>query len=146
MSHLTRERISLDALLAAVASPTCGGTCVFLGTVRNGPDEHGVTAIEYSAYEEMVEAEFARLLADAGTRWPDARIAVRHRLGTIAAGEASIGIVAAAPHRAQAFDACRFVIEEVKKRVPVWKKEMRVDGTEVWVDPSGRPTAKPSHV
>jgi len=146
MSHLTRERISLDALLAAVASPTCGGTCVFLGTVRNGPDEHGVTAIEYSAYEEMVEAEFARLLADAGTRWPDARIAVRHRLGTIAAGEASIGIAAAAPHRAQAFDACRFVIEEVKKRVPVWKKEMRVDGTEVWVDPSGRPTAKPSHV
>ena len=146
MSHLTRERISLDALLAAVASPTCGGTCVFLGTVRNGPDEHGVTAIEYSAYKEMVEAEFARLLADAGTRWPDARIAVRHRLGTIAAGEASIGIAAAAPHRAQAFDACRFVIEEVKKRVPVWKKEMRVDGTEVWVDPSGRPTAKPSHV
>lgn len=146
MSHLTRERISLDALLAAVASPTCGGTCVFLGTVRNGPDEHGVTAIEYSAYEEMVEAEFGRLLADAGTRWPDARIAVRHRLGTIAAGEASIGIAAAAPHRAQAFDACRFVIEEVKKRVPVWKKEMRVDGTEVWVDPSGRPTAKPSHV
>jgi len=146
MSHLTRERISLDALLAAVASPTCGGTCVFLGTVRNSPDEHGVTAIEYSAYEEMVEAEFARLLADAGTRWPDARIAVRHRLGTIAAGEASIGIAAAAPHRAQAFDACRFVIEEVKKRVPVWKKEMRVDGTEVWVDPSGRPTAKPSHV
>jgi len=146
MSHLTRERISLDALLAAVASPTCGGTCVFLGTVRNSPDEHGVTAIEYSAYEEMVEAEFGRLLADAGTRWPDARIAVRHRLGTIAAGEASIGIAAAAPHRAQAFDACRFVIEEVKKRVPVWKKEMRVDGTEVWVDPSGRPTAKPSHV
>ncbi|PYO81611.1 MAG: hypothetical protein DMD65_11735 [Gemmatimonadetes bacterium] len=146
MSHLTRERISLDALLAAVASPGCGGTCIFLGTVRNGPDEHGVTAIEYSAYEEMVETEFARLLADAGTRWPDARIAVRHRLGTIAAGEASIGIAAAAPHRAQAFDACRFVIEEVKKRVPVWKKEMRVDGTEVWVDPSGRPTAKPSHV
>ena len=113
---------------------------------RSSPDEHGVTAIEFSAYEEMVEAEFGRLLADAGTRWPDARIAVRHRLGTIAAGEASIGIAAAAPHRAQAFDACRFVIEEVKKRVPVWKKEMRVDGTEVWVDPSGRPTAKPSHV
>src|SRR5436309_14285110 len=146
MSYVTRSPISLDLLVAEVSSPTCGGTCVFLGTVRNGPDEHGVTAIEYSAYEEMVEAEFARLLADAGTRWPDARIAVRHRLGTIAAGEASIGIAAAPPPPAQAFDACRFVIEEVKKRVPVWKKEMRVDGTEVWVDPSGRPTAKPSHV
>jgi len=119
---------------------------VFLGTVRNGPDEQGVTAIEYSAYEEMVEAEFARLLTDARARWPEARIAVRHRLGTIPVGEASIAIAAAAPHRAQAFEACRYVIEEVKRRVPVWKKELRVDGSEVWVDPSGRPTARPSHV
>jgi len=69
---------------------------------------------------------------------------VRHRLGTIPAGEASIAIVSAAPHRAQAFDACRFVIEEVKRRIPVWKKELRVDGTEVWVDPSGHPTVRPS--
>jgi len=119
---------------------------VFLGTVRNGPDEQGVTAIEYSAYEEMVEAEFVRLLTDARARWPEARIAVRHRLGTIPVGEASIAIAAAAPHRARAFEACRYVIEEVKRRVPVWKKELRVDGSEVWVDPSGRPTARPSHV
>ena len=146
MTYLTRIPISLDALVADVASPACGGTCVFLGTVRDGPDEHGVTAIEYSAYEEMVEAELGRLLADARGRWPEARIAVRHRLGTIPVGEASIAIAAAAPHRAQAFEACRYVIEEVKRRVPVWKKELRVDGTEVWVDPSGRPTAKPSHV
>jgi len=146
MTFLTREPISLDALLAEVSSPACGGTCVFLGTVRDGPEEHGVTAIEYSAYEEMVEAEFGRLLADARTRWPEARLAVRHRLGRIPAGEASIAIAAAAPHRTQAFEACRFVIEEVKRRIPVWKKELRVDGTEVWVDPSGRPTAKPSHV
>src|SRR5207245_5257902 len=146
MSYLTRARISVDQLLAEVASPARGGTCIFLGTVRNGPAEGGVTAIEYSAYEEMVDAEFGHLLADARTRWPEAGIAVRHRLRTIAPAGASIGIAAAAPHRAQAFDACRFVIEEVKKRVPVWKKEMRVDGTEVWVDPSGRPTAKPSHV
>src|SRR6266513_2731435 len=75
MSYLTRSPISLDALLAEVSSPACGGTCVFLGTVRNGPDEHGVTAIEYSAYEEMVEAEFGRLLADARGRWPEARTA-----------------------------------------------------------------------
>jgi len=146
MRYLTRSPISVDVLLAEVSSSACGGTCLFLGTVRNGPDEQGVTAIEYSAYEEMVEAEFGRLLADARGRWPEARIAVRHRLGTIPVGEASIAIAAAAPHRAQAFEACRYVIEEVKRRVPVWKKELRVDGTEVWVDPSGRPTAKPSHV
>jgi molybdopterin synthase catalytic subunit len=146
MTYLTRDALSVDRLMAEVARPVHGGTCVFLGTVRNGPDEHGVTAIEYSAYEEMVEAEFGRLLADARGRWPEARIAVRHRLGTIPVGEASIAIVAAAPHRAQAFEACRYVIEEVKRRVPVWKKELRVDGSEVWVDPSGRPTARPSHV
>src|SRR6266700_4448567 len=146
MSYLTRAAISIDDLLAEVSSPACGGTCVFLGTVRDGPDEHGVTAIEYSAYEEMVEAEFVRLLTDARARWPDARIAVRHRLGTIPVGEASIAIAAAAPHRAQAFEACRYVIEEVKRRVPIWKKELRVDGSEVWVDPSGRPTGRPSHV
>lgn len=146
MTHFTPEPLSLERLVAEVSSPACGGTCVFLGTVRNGPAEGGVTAIEYSAYEAMVDAEFGRLLADAGGRWPDVRIAVRHRLGTIPVGEASIAIAAAAPHRAQAFDACRFVIEEVKRRIPVWKKELRVDGSEVWVDPSGRPTAKPSHV
>src|SRR5256885_5285409 len=120
MSYLTRSPISLDALLAEVSSPACGGTCLFLGTVRDGPDEHGVTAIEYSAYEAMVEAEFGRLVADARDRWPEARIAVRHRLGTISVGEASIVIAAAAPHRPQAFDACRYVIEEVKRRIPVW--------------------------
>lgn len=144
MTVLIREPIPVDALLAEVSSAERGGTCLFLGTVRNGPEEHGVTAIEYSAYEQMVEAEFGRLLADAAARWPEARIAVRHRLGTIPVGAASIAIAAAAPHRAQAFEACRFVIEEVKRRIPVWKKELRVDGTEVWVDPSGRPTVRPA--
>ena len=142
-TYLIRTPISLDTLLAEVSSAACGGTCVFLGTVRNGPEEQGVTAIEYSAYEEMVEAEFGRLLADAGSRWPEARIAVRHRLGVIPSGEASIAIAAAAPHRAEAFAACRFVIEEVKRRIPVWKKELRLDGTETWVDPSGHPTSQP---
>ena len=146
MTYLPRDPLSIDQLVAQVSARACGGTCVFLGTVRDGAEEDGVTAIEYSAYEEMVEAEFGQLVAHAAERWPDARIAVRHRLGTIPTGEASIGIAAAAPHRAEAFDACRFVIEEVKRRIPVWKKELRLDGTEVWVDPSGRPTSKPSHV
>lgn len=144
MTYLTRRPLSIDQLVAQVSSPACGGTCVFLGTVRNGPEETGVTAIEYSAYEEMVEAEFGRLVADAATRWPGARIAVQHRLGTIPVGEASIGIAAAAPHRAAAFEVCRFVIEEVKRRIPVWKKELREDGTAVWVDLSGHPTVRPS--
>jgi molybdopterin synthase catalytic subunit len=143
MTFLTKDPIVLDDMLGQVSSSACGGTCVFLGTVRNGPEEHGVTAIEYSAYAEMVEAELGRITADVRARWPAARVAVRHRLGRIPAGEASIVIVAAAPHRAQAFEACRHVIEEVKRRVPVWKKELRADGSEVWVDPSGRPTTRP---
>src|SRR5437762_13639078 len=108
MSYVTRSPISLDLLVAEVSSPACGGTCVFLGTVRNGPDEQGVTAIEYSAYEEMVEAEFARLLSDARARCPDARSAARHRLGTIPVGEASFASAAAAPRRAQAFARARY--------------------------------------
>lgn len=136
MSHLTRAAISLDPLLAEVMSPGCGGTCVFLGTVRTGADEP-VAGIEYSGYEEMVEAEFGRIESEVRERWPDARSAVRHRLGLIPAGEASIAIVAAAPHRAEAFAACRYVIEAVKQRLPVWKKEHRGDGSTVWMDRSG---------
>src|SRR5438045_9093460 len=109
-TYLTRTRISIDALLAEVSSAACGGTCLFLGTVRSGPEEQGVTAIEYSAYEAMVEAEFGRLLADADARWPEARIAVRHRLGAIPCGALSIDVAAAAPHRYVTFGACRILL------------------------------------
>ncbi len=136
---LTREPISPAALLAEVAAPECGGTCLFLGTVRDGPEDGGVTAIEYSAYDAMAAAELDRIRAEAMKRWPQARLAVRHRLGLVATEEASIGIAAAAPHRDDAFAVCRYVIEEVKRRLPVWKKELRADGTTLWVDPQGRP-------
>lgn len=136
---LTRDPISPAALLAEVASPKCGGTCLFLGTVRDGPEDGGVTGIEYSAYEPMAVAELDRIRAEAVKRWPGARIAVRHRLGLVATEDASIGIAVAAPHREAAFAACRYVIEAVKQRLPVWKKELRADGTMLWVDPQGRP-------
>ena len=136
---LTRDPISPAALLAEVASPECGGTCLFLGTVRDGPEDGGVTGIEYSAYEPMAVAELDRIRAESIKRWPGARIAVRHRLGLVATEDASIGIAVAAPHREAAFAACRYVIEAVKQRLPVWKKELRADGTMLWVDPQGRP-------
>ena len=141
MGVLTRDPISLDTLLAEVAAPAHGGTCVFLGTVRSGPDEGGVTAIEYSGYEEMVEAEVARILAEVRERWPDTRPALRHRLGLVPLGAASVALVVGAPHRAQAFDACRYLIDAIKRRVPIWKRELLQDGTATWVDPSGRATA-----
>jgi len=138
MMHLTRHRLAVDDLLAEVQSPERGGTCVFLGTVRTDDD---VRAIDYSAYEAMALEEAERILGEALARWPEARVMLQHRLGVIPAGEASIAIAAAAPHRDQAFTACRYVIEEVKKRLPIWKKEMHADGTATWVDPSGKQIA-----
>ena len=139
MTYLTRNPIAAGDLIAEVAAPHCGGTCLFLGTVRDAPSDGGVTGIEYSAYEAMAVAEFDRILAEVRRRWPDARLAVRHRLGLVPTEEASIAIAAAAPHRAEAFDACRYVIDQVKNRLPIWKKELHVDGTALWVDPEGRP-------
>jgi molybdopterin synthase catalytic subunit len=139
MTHLTRGPIALDQLLQEVSGPERGGTCVFLGTVRDAPGDGGVTGIEYSGYEAMADAEFDRILVEARARWPESRIAVRHRLGLVETEEASIAIAAAAPHRTDAFDACRYVIEAVKQRLPVWKKELRADGSALWVDPQGRP-------
>jgi len=141
VTHLTPNRIVLDLLLAEVQSPERGGTCVFMGTVRNGPEESGVTEIEYSAYDAMAEAEIELMLGETEAQWPGVRVGLRHRVGRVPVGEASIAIVAAAPHRSEAFAACRHVIEEVKRRLPMWKKEYRIDGTAAWVDPSGKPVA-----
>jgi len=131
MMQLTHHRLEVADLLAEVQSPERGGTCVFLGTVRN---DAGVTSIDYSAYESMAVEEIERILAEARERWPRSRVMLQHRLGVIPVGEASIAIAAAAPHRDEAFAACRYAIEEVKKRLPVWKKELRGDGSEQWVE------------
>jgi len=131
MMYITRHPLEVTDLLAEVCSPERGGTCVFVGTVRKEGD---VTGIDYSAYESMAIAESERIVGHAQAQWPDARVMLQHRLGVIPVGEASIAIAAAAPHREEAFAACRFVIEEVKKRLPVWKKELRGDGSEKWVE------------
>jgi molybdopterin synthase catalytic subunit len=133
MNYLTRNPISVDSLLIAVQGTERGGTSVFLGTVRADED---VTGIDYSAYDDMANAESDRILAEAQARWSGVRVTLQHRLGLVPVGEASIGIAAAAPHRDEAFAACRYVIEEVKKRLPVWKKELHADGTRTWVDSS----------
>lgn len=146
VTRLVTGPLAIDHLLAEVAAPHCGGMSTFLGTVRSGPEEAahgGVTGIEYSAYEAMADAEFERIVSEAHARWPGARVAVRHRLGLVPVGEASIAIAVAAPHRAGAFDACRYVIEQVKRRVPIWKRERHADGTAMWVDPDGRPAEAP---
>jgi len=134
---LTHDPLDIAALLAEVASEGRGATTLFLGTVRRSADDGDVVGIEYSGYDAMAEAELDRIVADARSQWPDARIALRHRLGYVATGEVSVAIAVAAPHRSTAFDACRFVIDQTKERVPVWKKERLAAGTERWVGPHG---------
>ncbi len=144
--YLTHTPIDVTALLASVAADGCGASVLFLGTVRRSAEDGDVTAIEYSAYADMAKAEFDRIVNEAAGRWPGARIALRHRLGLIPLGEASIAIAVACPHRAEAYDVSRYIIEETKKRVPIWKKERHDSGEERWVKPAERvhPVSPPS--
>jgi molybdopterin synthase catalytic subunit len=131
---ITQDPITVAPLVAETAAAARGATCVFLGTVRDGPEDRGVLEIEYAGYEAMIEAEFATILAEVRDRWPLVCVAARHRLGPVPLGAASVGIVVAAPHRDEAFAACRYVIEAVKARLPIWKKERRPAGA-MWVTP-----------
>jgi len=131
---LTDQPLDPAHLLAEVASTGCGASILFLGAVRTSPEDGEIEGIEYSAYPEMAEGEFGRIVAEARQRWPQAQVSLRHRTGYIATGEASIAIAVAAPHRAEAYDCSRYLIEETKKRVPVWKKERLASGAARWVN------------
>ena len=133
MPFLTDRPLDASALIAEVSADGCGAVILFLGTVRRSPEDGDVVGIEYSAYPDMAEAEFGRITSEAVVRWPKARIALRHRTGYIPTGEASIAIAVAAPHRAEAYECSRFVIEETKVRVPIWKKERLSAGDARWV-------------
>ena len=135
MTFLTGEPIDLAPLLAGVQSPARGGLSLFLGQVRDHHGGRSVVRLDYSAYGPMAEAECARILAETEQRW-DVAVALRHRIGSLAIGDTAVAVVVAAAHRADAFDACRHVIEEVKHRVPIWKREYYADGTVTWVDPT----------
>ena len=124
------------ALLAEVSSTANGAAVLFVGTVREVNDGRAVSGIQYRSYAAMAERELAAIVAEAATRFGVPHLVCEHRVGTLALGEASIVIAAAHPHRAAAFEAARFVIEEAKRRVPIWKLEHYTDGTREWVDPT----------
>lgn len=140
MGYLASTPIDVAALLAAVAAPERGGTACFVGTVRDHHRGRAVVKLEYSAYEPMAEAECDRIVAEAARRWP-VRIAVRHRIGALTVGDVAIAAVASSAHREPAFEACRYLVEEIKRRVPIWKRECYADGTVEWVDPTRSATA-----
>jgi len=138
---LGRAPIDVAALKRAVADPCAGGSVTFVGTTRNENAGRGVIRLEYEAYEPMALSEMRKLAEEAGRRWKITRIAIGHRIGTVEIGEASVAIAVSAPHREEAFAACRFAIDQLKQIVPIWKKEY-FEGGEVWV---GCQTSHPPH-
>jgi molybdopterin synthase catalytic subunit len=136
MAYLVSDPIDAVALLALVQSPERGGIACFLGTVRNHHGGREVLRLEYSAYAPMAEAECGRIVTEAESRW-DVAVALRHRVGELEIGDTAVAIAAASAHRDEAFLACRYIIEEVKRRVPIWKREVFADGTLEWVGAGG---------
>jgi molybdopterin synthase catalytic subunit len=135
MTFLQDAPIDSERLIAQVAASDHGAVVTFAGNVRNIHAGRGVVSLAYSAYRPMAEAVCTAIVAEAGERWP-VTIALVHRLGEIAVGETAVVVAAASAHRDAAFAACRWVIDQVKERVPIWKRERYADGTELWVDPT----------
>ncbi|HEX2250771.1 MAG TPA: molybdenum cofactor biosynthesis protein MoaE [Gemmatimonadales bacterium] len=131
--YLTSDPLELATLVGQVQSASRGAIACFLGTVRDHNGGRAVLQLDYSAYEPMAEAECARIQVEAERRW-ECAVALQHRTGTVRVGEAAVVVAAASAHRDEAFAACRFVIEEIKRRVPIWKREVFVDGTMEWVE------------
>jgi molybdopterin synthase catalytic subunit len=122
------------ALLDEVANHHNGASILFVGTVREVNEGERVSGLDYSAYRGMAESELASIAAEAAKRWGTKDIVVEHRVGTLELGDASVVIAVAHAHRGEAYDASRYIIEELKKRLPIWKKEHYVDGRSEWVE------------
>jgi len=122
------------ALVDLVSDPTAGAVVSFLGTVRNhAPGKSGVSHLVYEAYLELVEAKVSELVAEARSRWPLIAVAVEHRIGRVDVGGVSVAVVVSSAHRADAFEAARFLIDELKARAPIWKQEHWAGGSE-WIE------------
>jgi molybdopterin synthase catalytic subunit len=133
LTRVRSEPLSLDEAAGAVADPAAGAVCVFTGAVRDHSDAGDVTGLTYEAWHELAERRLRELADDILRRWPVRRVAIVHRVGELSVGETSVIVAVSAPHRADAFEACRHGIEELKRDVPIWKKEGLVTGDAHWV-------------
>ncbi|HMV67829.1 MAG TPA: molybdenum cofactor biosynthesis protein MoaE [Myxococcota bacterium] len=129
MGALVDGPIDVGPVIAAVADPGFGATLLFLGVTRDSFEGRGVTRLEYEAWPELALRELTRIEAEIAERWPGARVAVVHRLGVVPIGEVSVAIATGAAHRDACYAANRYAIEQLKARVPIWKKEIYVDGS-----------------
>ncbi len=135
MIQLTQEPIDYAALTEAVRSSAAGAVVLFLGTVREMTQGRKTLALDYEAYPQMAEAKLEELLAEARRSWPIVNAAIAHRLGRLELGDVSVAVVVSTPHRQQAFEAGKFLIDRLKEVVPIWKKENWADGSTDWVHP-----------
>ncbi len=133
LTRVTPDALSVDEALAFVADPGAGGTCVFVGTVRDHSAAGDVTGLRYEAWDELAERRLVELAAELAGRWDLRKVAILHRTGDLSIGEASVVIAVSAPHRPEAFEACRHAIERLKEDVPIWKKEALTSGEAQWV-------------
>jgi molybdopterin synthase catalytic subunit len=133
---LDESPVALDAAVGFVSHDGAGGVSVFMGVVRNENEGHAVGLLEYSAYESMAVKEMARIAEEIERELPGVRLAALHRLGALRVGDVAIACAASAKHRHEAFVACRALIDRIKERVPIWKRESGPDGTQWvgWVD------------
>src|SRR5580704_10803609 len=136
MVRLMREPIDYHSLTEAVRTPHCGAIALFLGTVRDLTGEQVTVFLDYEAYAPMAEKKLAEIEAEVREKWAIGEMAKVHRLGRLAVGEVSVAVAVSCPHRAEAFEACRYAIDTIKQLVPIWKKENAPDGTGEWVHQS----------
>jgi molybdopterin synthase catalytic subunit len=130
---ITQDPIDTGAVLASVGTPADGAVLLFLGTVRAENGGRPVRGMRYDAYAAMAEAVLRALAAEAAGRAGSDRVSVVHRVGELEIGEVSVAIAVSTPHRADAFDAARYIIEQIKLRLPVWKHEHYTDGRSRWL-------------
>ena len=134
---LTDQEISRDRVRRAVEHAGAGGVCIFHGVVRDHAEGKAVSRLEYEAHESLAEKEMRRVLEGVTGEHPGATIAAVHRVGELAVGEVAVCVAASAPHRDEAFTACRKAIDRIKETVPIWKKEWGADGEPHWVNLEG---------
>ena len=126
------EPLSLDEVVARVSHEGAGAVATFLGTVRDHNEGRAVTLLEYEAYGSMAESELARIAAEIEREIPGCRVAATHRVGALRVGDVAVACAASAPHRREAFRACRLLIDRIKATLPIWKREHGPDGP-YWV-------------
>lgn len=142
--HIQKEPLDAGQAISFLCVPEAGGIDLFIGTTRQWTQGRETARLRYECYEAMAVAEMERLAAECRTRWPVQRLCLVHRLGEVPVAEASVIVGVSTPHRKDAFEACRYLIDELKQRVPIWKYELYTDGSGEWVEGQHAESSKPA--